>query len=198
MESLQSDLQKSLDEYDTSVEDVLDSNYNDYISNLNRFISLINEDPNFYQILKTELPDVDFDTWYQSGISPASMVGSGKLDWPNDRKKLISLQKRLFESFLNNDETPEGFYSKFMGGIDSLNDCVYEINQQYFRPFSRDLKKIVLSKYKQHTPIKSQPTESRKINLLIKFWNCTLRNIGKILIGVITTVLATLIIKHFI
>src|SRR5688500_7741752 len=63
---------------------------------LARYVALLKSRTPLGDIGDGDLPRMNFDSWWEEGASKAgSLVGSGRLDWPVDRKHRVALQLEL-------------------------------------------------------------------------------------------------------
>lgn len=127
-------------EYDCRVVDVINSSYSLFEQNLSRFIYFINNDKSVSEKL-TVLPEIDFDSWYKKAKSTRSgMVGSGRLDFPQNELERISLLKRLFEEMATKKFNYLEILDNFMYKSPSFDDGIAEIIRLLFIPFARDIR----------------------------------------------------------
>jgi len=140
----QQELNQVLSEYEAAADDVLNSDHSSFDSNLKRFLHLLNTHPYLSYVNEVVLPDVDFSQWYENACKTVkSMVGSGTLDWPSDRKENLSMQLALLEHMAKGKEDPPNLCSKFMYAGKYLDDCVSKVNEQITESFIRDYRRVL-------------------------------------------------------
>jgi hypothetical protein len=140
----QQELNQVLSEYEAAADDVLNSDHSSFDSNLKRFLHLLNTYPYLSYVNEVVLPDVDFSQWYENACKTVkSMVGSGTLDWPSDRKENLSMQLALLEHMAKGKEDPPNLCSKFMYAGKYLDDCVSKVNEQITESFIRDYRRVL-------------------------------------------------------
>ncbi|HAT9968242.1 TPA: hypothetical protein JBE44_15270, partial [Legionella pneumophila subsp. pneumophila] len=162
---------KFITEYSDCSNDVINSNFNNYIHNLNKYLSLINNNIDISNFLKTKLPSVDFATLYESGLDKTGGMGAcSKIDWPLNKYELLSTQKELFEYIAAEKIKPHEYCLNFIGSFNNLNHSVEQINEQIFKSFSRDLKRLFEENYDNITQEKYPNILDLKLNFLQRFW----------------------------
>jgi len=125
----QQELNQTLMEYEVAADDVLNSDYSLFDSNLKRFLHLLKNNPYMLYVNEVVLPDVDFIQWYEDACKTVkSMVGSGTLDWPPDRRENLSMQLALLKHMEEGRVDPPKLCSKFMYAGKYLDDCVSKVN----------------------------------------------------------------------
>ena len=139
-----SSLEFAMDDFDDCCDDVMSSNYNTFENNLMKFYQFLDNTSPFREYAKQVERPEEFDNWYQKAKSSRTgMVGSGELDWPLVIDERLGFQIALFRAIAQGRESVLDFCSNFMDAGTRLDDMVFEINDQLFRPFVRELRKLV-------------------------------------------------------
>lgn len=137
------EIEQALRDFDDVAEDVDNSSYNNVQNALQRFVARIEGNP-ILAGLSSQLPDVDFDSWYQNAMTTVgSAVGSGQLDWPTDRLEYIAMQWKLTQRLARSDINIVQFTMRFTHISSHYNDNISEFMTQIFRPFARGFRRLV-------------------------------------------------------
>ncbi|MDA3821289.1 MAG: hypothetical protein PF450_01565 [Bacteroidales bacterium] len=188
MEWIQEELNQLMSEYDATTYDVLNSDYSSFNSNLKRLLNLLENHPYFSYMNEVVLPEVYFPQWYDDACKTVkSMVGSGTLDWPTDRKEYLSMQLSLLNHIAKGNEDPPNLCSKFMYAGSRLDDCVTKVNQNIVEPFIRDYWRVFKS-------IADQAISQGGISNKIPSPHWHQRPLGIIILGLIVTIVGGLVV----
>jgi len=123
---------------------LLNSNYSTFTAKLNRFLSFLDESSIANKVLQNQLPEVDFESWYEEACSTVkSMVGSGTLTWPSNSKEHITMTLALLKRIGSEEEDVPAFCRKFMYSENNFNTLVNDFNAQIVEPFCRDIFKLI-------------------------------------------------------
>jgi len=189
--TFQKDFVEASTEFDDRLEDAAGSHYNTFQSKLKRFVRYI-YDNQYYLKAVSSLPTVDFQTWYQTALGTVrGMVGSGKLDWPENDKENLAMRIQLIRHIADGKEDVPNFCSKFMYSGSYFNDMIYEFADQLLRPTARDLQKLAIKLHENQLP-ESVPKEQPE--RLHKAWYE--RPLGIIGIGLLITIVGGLVIAR--
>ena len=177
-------------EYDSVSDELLNSDNSSFSSNIKRFIHLLNDHEYFIYVNEVVLPNVNFNEWYSNACTTVkSMVGSGPLEWPIERKEYLSMQLSLLNYIADGKEDPPNLCSKFMYAGTYLDDCVDKVNEQITEGFIRNYKLLFINTAEQAI---SELGETKENNTSTHAWYQ--RPIGMVLLGVIVTVIGGLIL----
>ncbi|HEU4342023.1 MAG TPA: hypothetical protein VFU31_10665 [Candidatus Binatia bacterium] len=122
------------------VGDVVISKHQFFMSNLQRWLNLLEQDHRIVPILARLERDIDFGTWYQECLKTTSgMVGSGALTWPMDADKRLGMHLALIRAFASQKIPFQDFCHHFLWTRNDFNVMANDIAEQIFQPFSRDL-----------------------------------------------------------
>lgn len=137
------DINQAFEDYEDAVSDLLSSHYNNFNTNLARFLAMLYEvEP--HKSVTQSLPDVEFELWYEDAVSTVKgMVGSGKLNWPSDSDEYLAMRIALLRYIDSGKEDVPNFCSKFMYAGRHFDDMIAEFNDQFVEPTARDLQKRV-------------------------------------------------------
>lgn len=132
--------QKALRDFQDFADDVSRSRFRTFDDAMRRLVSTLVPGTPLGDVVAL-LPLVPFDEWYSEQVkSVRGMVGSGVLNWPEDRLERLALQVGMMRSIASGDLTIVDFSHKFLYvSSNRFDDYVSEFVQQYFRPFARDL-----------------------------------------------------------
>lgn len=137
-------VERSLRDYDHSADDLINSNHDTFVGNLQRFLFVLRDNPVLNSVLAEGLPDVDFCTWYaQAKTTVGGMVGSGTLTWPIEKSQRLALQRALLETIAEGNESVPDFCINFMYTDNHYDSMVAEFNRQIVEPFTRDVRVLV-------------------------------------------------------
>ena len=157
----QDGVQKALRQFDNAASDLLNSNFDTFDSNLKRFVHVLNTGPILSPFLAKHLPEVNFDGWYEeANKTVGGMVGSGKLNWPVETPKRLSLQKSLLELMAANKEDVNNFCCHFMYRVNNFDVMVGDFTAQIVRPFVRDMREL----FEEIEFVPEQPKETPEIS----------------------------------
>ncbi len=139
-----SEIRLALRNYDDAAGDLLGSNHNLFSTNLKRFIHFIDTDTVFASVLEDQLPEVDFESWYKDAkATVGGMVGSGRLDWPVDKRSRMALQKTLLDQMVAGRDSVTNFCCNFMYSDGSYDSMTSDFIDQIVEPFVRDVRRLV-------------------------------------------------------
>lgn len=135
--------QRALREFQDYADDVTRARYRSFGDAIQRFASTLTPGTPIGDVA-AELPAVDFDAWYQAQHTTVrSMVGSGRLTWPDDRRERLAMQVGLVRGLAAEQPDILEFTHNFMWARNNFDDNVAEFVQQLFRPFTRDFLRFV-------------------------------------------------------
>lgn len=179
-----------LEDFDDLVDDVASANHHTFQGSLERLMAFINTDKALAKLTRDLTKRVDFDAWY-SGVKkpPQGTSSKNKLDWPTDKKDLVSCQLGLLNQVARKQETVPDFCFKFMSSSTHYDDMVFDFYDQIVRPFAREYRKILERSYSKPQGEKITLLEfsvAPKTERFISDWG------QKIVIGVVVTVLGGL------
>lgn len=88
---------------------------------------------------------LDLDAFLDSQDGRAGMVGSDRLNWPDDPQKVMGLTLLLIRRFAENPDWMTEFgHVYFYSSSNKIIAAVHNINRQMIIPFTRDYKAFVL------------------------------------------------------
>lgn len=156
------DVLTAIRDYDNAESDLTDSNHDTFGNNLKRFFHVLRNNPLLSTIIADQIPIVDFDSWYGHAKSTVrGPVGSGTLDWPLDKLDRLAHQMALLEQMTDGKESVIHFCHKFMYSENNFDSMVYEFTSQIVRPFTRDLRDVIVDATEQAV----QAPEARTIDV---------------------------------
>lgn len=131
-------LERARRELDARLSELQLSDYNGFHNALQRFLLLFERDLVLSRLV-TELPTVDFASWYAEAESTVGgMAGSGRLDWPLDDESRIAMQKALLDQVASRQIDLGRFTKDFMyTGSPQLSTRVQVFVQRVVEPFAR-------------------------------------------------------------
>lgn len=138
-------LDEFAEEYADLTRDVLSAGYQTYDQRLRDWFQLLDTSPYSQARVRELETSFDFEPWYKAGESTVgSMVGSGRLDWAQDRTARMAQELALFRHFTFGEQEWSDFSSNFLWSGSRYEDMIAEINSQIFEPFTRRLLKEFL------------------------------------------------------
>ncbi|HGF0939849.1 TPA: hypothetical protein ACF75H_002909, partial [Legionella pneumophila] len=114
---------------------------------------------------------------------------------PLNKYELLSTQKELFEYIAAEKIKPHEYCLNFIGSFNNLNHSVEQINEQIFKSFSRDLKRLFEENYDNITQEKYPNILDLKLNFLQRFWTHISQN--PLISAIIAGLLVLLFAKYF-
>lgn len=135
--------QRALRDFQDYADDVSRSRYRTFDDAIRRFASTLVGTTPLGDVV-AQLPQVDFDQWYNAQLTTVrSMVGSGTLTWPDDRRERLAVQVELVRRLASGKPDILDFTQNFMYTRNDFDDNTAEFVQQIFRPFVRDFLRFV-------------------------------------------------------
>ena len=143
MDNIGSVLAPALDDIDDAVEDLRDSQFQNFGSALGRLLYLLDEEP-LAGFLLSALRSVAFDEWWdKTKNTGGSMVGSGSLDWPIDRSERIGIQLALCRSIAGGQiDSLQFCLHHCYAGMNDLDAHVCRFTEVVVDPMIRDIKRL--------------------------------------------------------
>lgn len=150
----------------TLADRVLGANYKTYSENIRRYFQFIDESEELVILYRRLTHDLNFDRWYEDAKGTmGGMVGSAKLEWPDDELEAIGFKVLLLRRIADGGETPWDFCRYFMHAGSNLNDSVYEFNNQIARPAFEDLANLFI----QGLPAAPEDEATKSTDVLSNF-----------------------------
>ena len=133
------EVEASYKKFSNSANDLINSSYNTFSSNLKNFLSLCENDKKISPIIDDikEL-NLDFDSWYNNSMNTVgSMVGSGKLAFPEEEKEKMYIIYSLLRKVNNGDIEIISFSLKFLARnrYDKVQDYIIYFNEEITKRF---------------------------------------------------------------
>ncbi|MEQ9490984.1 MAG: DUF1488 family protein [Alphaproteobacteria bacterium] len=150
-----------LEDYDDLTDDVINSRYEMFLVNLRQWFEFIENNRVFNPIVESLTANHDVKKWISQGQATiSSIVGSGSLEWPKTKEGRLAMQLCLFKSFADGEYTIKDFCINFLYVEGGLPNMVDEVVTQYFRPASRDLRKIFRKQIETNTTTQSSTSQA--------------------------------------
>lgn len=137
---------KSLTELNNAVLDLQTADFNSFERPLVRISYLLNSEPleEYAQALKQ---DVDLEKFLEGGYRAGSMVGAGKLNWPEDRTAQLGLEIAIIEKGASDPRWLTDFAAEyFYGNSTKIMASIRSFISALVIPLNRDFKEFVKSK----------------------------------------------------
>ncbi len=100
---------------------------------------------------------VDLDAFISAGeATQGGMIGSARLDWPEDDREVLGLRLQLLFRFSDDPDFMQNFAHTFYYSGSKLSRNIQAVTGQLIVPFIRDYKSYVLSKGNQEVRIIKQ------------------------------------------
>jgi predicted nucleotide-binding protein len=96
--------------------------------------------PDLDDITRKLIQDIDLDSWLQAGNATQSgMIGSARLDWPNETEKELGTVVLLIDRFSENSRDALGFSRSFYyNGTTNISGTLQNMTEHMIVPFARD------------------------------------------------------------
>jgi hypothetical protein len=130
-------------EYTDYGQDLLNARHESFENLLRRFVNLFTESEPLGEIAKQLLPEVDFKSWYQSGLnSGGNFIGSKTLNWSDSRKERLAFQLEVLRHLADQRIPWLDYCSNFAWDLQGNFDShLKKFNDQVTKPFLRDFKR---------------------------------------------------------
>lgn len=150
------DISEALQDYEDYGQDVVSASYEYFENNLKKFMQLLEPSEPLGQLADQLLPAVDFDNWYATCLQTVgSMAGSGRIDWPPDRRERVALQRELLKRMADARIDWLDYCNHFAYAGSPLDLNVQKLKEQLFRPFHRDFARVLGDATRPATPTSS-------------------------------------------
>jgi len=154
------------DEFEDLLDTVLRADHETFGLHLTDFIAYLDASPESKPIVDDLEAKVDFEDWYEKALTTRrGMVGSGKLDWSQDRQERHGQFLGLLRFLAADEQAPMNFSMQFAYAGNNFNDNLYKLNNQYIEPFSRRLLKHIEAHHNRSTSVSSAPASDRVVPL---------------------------------
>jgi len=138
------EISEALRDYKDYSEDVLNSSYDHFENDLKKFMQLLEPSEPLGQLADQLLPAVDFDNWYATRLQTVGgSVGSGRIDWPPDRRERVALQRELLKRMADARIAWLDYCNHFAYAGSAFDANVQKLKAQLFRPFHRDFAHVL-------------------------------------------------------
>lgn len=125
-----------------AAEDVLAASWDTIDDLIRRLISPLDGRQELGFALAAKLPQVDFSTWYsERQATMGSMVGSGRINWPDTRPERVAYQLELLRAIAKGDESVTG-YARLFAFAHDYPESTYKFQEEVITPFIRDLTRL--------------------------------------------------------
>lgn len=129
---------RALRDFQDFTEDVLRARHRTFPDAIHRFASTMSQGTPLGDVAD-QLPPVDFEEWYSAQRKTVgSMVGSGRLSWPEDRSERLAMQVELIRKIASGQIGLADFSTNFLWVRNDFDANTAEFAGQIFRPFVRD------------------------------------------------------------
>ena len=154
-------------DYQDFGQDVANSSFSAFENNLARFLSLFAATEPLGIIAAELLPPVEFDEWYQRGLSSGgSMVGSSRLDWPVPRREKVAYQLELLKRIASKEIVFHGFFSRFCWVANDFDLNTDKFIREVFQPFYRDFLRTLQAALPKAAESTQPPAAPSALNLV--------------------------------
>lgn len=159
-------LEHFLQDYHDRTSDVEDTSFRLFAARLRDWFALIDSTPEVRAILGPLEQAIDFSAWYQKGIdSRRGMVGSGRLEWAEDRTERLGQSLALFRHLASGEMEFAQFCTGFLWAGSNFDDMVFKIRDELFRPLARDVERFIERTLSPSEPSGMAPAADRIVHL---------------------------------
>jgi hypothetical protein len=154
-------------EYDDLVVDTQNSGYQTFPHNLQRWFLFLDSSAPLAGVVLGLESSVEFEIWYQQCLQTmGGMVGSARLEWPEDSTQQLGLKLGLFRSFSDGRINPPDFCLHFLFVRGDFNAAVANLISQLFSPMARELRRYIRRQIEQERAFASSiPATDRIVHL---------------------------------
>jgi hypothetical protein len=151
-----------LKKIDNTVLDLQASHYQTYESELKKLARLLN-DETLYKFNKALIENVNLEEFLvKSAKTQGSMVGSAKLEWPDDDIKSLGLKYLLIQKLGNDENFAFNFSHTFYSSGRKIIDQIHTLVRHLIIPFIRDYKQYIYS-FTENEVAKVMPITNNKV-----------------------------------
>ncbi|MGO4641707.1 hypothetical protein AB4Z43_25025 [Mesorhizobium sp. 2RAF45] len=162
------EFQDFLDEYDDLTERLLRARYQDFAALAKRVMQMFDRAPEATSTrvrwLRSLFPigKVEADVL----VAPQGMVGSGRMNWPQDLEQSLGAQLNLLQSFTDKEDTAWQFaHNFFYSRSNNINDTLHEMTEHLFEPMFRDLRRYLTRQRNNPVEIEEIPASDRIVQI---------------------------------
>ncbi|QEY23946.1 TIR domain-containing protein [Neisseria animalis] len=131
---------------DNTILDLQNSSFQSYERPLKRLGTIL-QHPDLNDLNQELTSDLDLEAFLaESYKSSGSMVGSAKLNWPNDDRKILGLTLLLINKLSNEPELAVNFSHTYFYESNKFIANIHSMVVQLIIPFARDYKAYILNK----------------------------------------------------
>jgi hypothetical protein len=132
-----------LDEYEELARDVVESNYQTFPLNVQRWLNLIDDHPLIAPRIAAWEQESDFKKWFAAIPISGGPVGGNRLIWPVETRMRLGLQLGLFRGFGSGELDIAPFALHFFYIQGDFHAQVANITRHIFVPFARELRREI-------------------------------------------------------
>ncbi len=131
--------QKLLRQIENTVNDLRSTDYSSFDRHIKKLAGLLH-DPQLAELTGDLTEDIDLTAWVEDGASRmSSMVGSGDLRWPTDRKEELGIILKLIDRFAEEPKWASLYFAPSFYHVDNdFGVNLRNIADQILAPFARD------------------------------------------------------------
>ena len=129
----------ALRQIENVVFDLQSSEYNSFEKHIRKLSQLLHSSE-LNAITSNLIEGIDLDAWIAAGLATQrGMIGSAKLDWPNDPRKELGTVVLLIDRFAEKGaDDALSFAHTFYYNGNNINANLHSLTRQVFIPFARD------------------------------------------------------------
>ncbi|PBC23476.1 MULTISPECIES: hypothetical protein [unclassified Mesorhizobium] len=162
------EFQDFLDEYDDLTERLLRARYQDFASLAKRVLLMFDHAPaatsTRIQWLRSLFPIEKIEA--EVLVEPKGMVGSGRMNWPQDLEQSLGAQINLLASFTVKDDRAWQFARDyFYSRSNNINDTLHEMTGHLLEPMFRDLRRYLVRQRNNPVEINEIPAADRIVRI---------------------------------
>ena len=137
------DVDDLIDEFDEITSEVARSSNQFYASNLRRWFSFLDGDPDVSLIVKRLEGVLHYEDWKEKGLKQEHGAGSGYIHLPEQTEGRLAAYIGLFRSLTVTDDAPWQFAHEYVSTDTHFEDMVRDLTDQLFDPFSTALRRYL-------------------------------------------------------
>lgn len=134
------DLRRFAEDYESAADDVSNSDYNMFATNLDRWFEVIEDYPDINSICRRLEDGHDFEEMVERDAkNSGGMIGSEDLVLPKGKEQRLGMQISAMRSIRDRRVSISDIDSLYFGSSTKYQDMMDNIVRQIFAPLSRDL-----------------------------------------------------------
>ncbi len=130
--------------YDELTDEVVRARHQFVADHLRNWFEHLDDTPPVLLIVSRLQSGLNFPEWYkQQKTTVRSMVGSGRLQYPEETEKSLGMRLLLFREFAEGRMETHRFAIDFVYSRNDLNDLSRGVIEQLFEPMARELRRLL-------------------------------------------------------